>query len=122
VTSELGRLWEEAVMTDYKVISRYFPEGLMKTSEHLGIVEVLLEIPTSHLLNASPALPLGSTGSTLVNLLHEKEDLLRSHQSFSVAIFYGTRRFITVFTRSPPLSSILSQINSVHTTRSCFSN
>jgi hypothetical protein len=35
-------------------------------------------------------------------------------------IFYGTRMFITVFKRAPPLLLILSQINPVHTTPSCL--
>jgi len=29
--------------------------------------------------------------------------------------FHGTQRFITVFTRAPPLVSILSEMNPVHT-------
>jgi hypothetical protein len=57
------------------------------------------------------------------NSLHGVESFLRSRPSarnsrFFPPKFYGTRKFITVFTRAVHLSLVLSHIYSVHTTQS----
>jgi hypothetical protein len=51
--------------------------------------------------------------------LLQKMPNLKLRKNFQA--FYGTRRFITMFTKSPPLVPVLSQINPIHAIPSCLS-
>jgi hypothetical protein len=77
VDTELERIWEEAVMVSFKLLSLHFPEEelIKPRQQSVRMVGVLAEIRTGHLPNTEEILKDGTTVEDNIKMNRRCKDI-----------------------------------------------